>query len=233
MFCDECGAENKDTAAYCRKCGVNFEHEISTTVSRRGDVEEETRLATPRFRREAAQPVVPLDASGSRDLERQPPADRPSDIPGENEREIFSISPTLLFVKIGYGLSILGALLLVALITAFAGSLVSTSLAVMLGLALLLIPAYKHLMTRFVRYTLTDRTLRIDEGVVARSTRNIPLRRIQDVTVSSSITQRLLGLGNLVVDNASEEGGKIVLRNIDDPRARADNVLQQIAKVER
>jgi len=44
--------------------------------------------------------------------------------------------------------------------------------------------------------------------------RNIPLTKIQDVTVSASIPQRLLGFGDLLIDNASELGGTTVLHNI-------------------
>jgi nitrogen fixation protein len=46
----------------------------------------------------------------------------------------------------------------------------------------------------------------------------VPLCRIQDVTISSTIPQRLLGFGDIVIDNASEQGGKIVLKNINSPR---------------
>ena len=55
-----------------------------------------------------------------------------------------------------------------------------------------------------VRYTLTDSKVEIDTGLIARTTRNIPLTKIQDVTVSASIPQRLLGFGDLLIDNASE-----------------------------
>jgi hypothetical protein len=38
-----------------------------------------------------------------------------------------------------------------------------------------------------IRYTLTDSKIEIDYGLIARTTRNIPLAKIQDVTVSASI----------------------------------------------
>ena len=34
-----------------------------------------------------------------------------------------------------------------------------------------------------VRYTVTDSKLQIDTGLIARTTRNIPLSKVQDVTV--------------------------------------------------
>lgn len=75
--------------------------------------------------------------------------------------------------------------------------------------------------------------LEIDSGFISRTTRNVPLRRIQDVTVTTTVLQRLLGFGDLVVDNASEDVGKVVLKNINTPKKYADKLLAQIRKSER
>jgi uncharacterized membrane protein YdbT with pleckstrin-like domain len=98
------------------------------------------------------------------------------------------------------------------------------------ALALLLIPAYYHIKRNTVLYTLTDSKIEIDQGLIARTTRNIPLRNIQDVTVSTTIPQRLLGFGNLVIENASEVGGVTVLKNINDPRKHADMLLRELRR---
>ena len=143
------------------------------------------------------------------------------------EIKIFSISPTLMFVKMGYGLAAIGALLLVAFCSVFISSL-PWWIAVLLGLALFLIPAYYHLRQKMVRYTLTDAKVEIDEGFIFQNSRNVPLRSIQDVSVSSTITQRMLGFGNLVIDNASEDGGKIILKDINTPKKYADILLKQM-----
>lgn len=148
----------------------------------------------------------------------------------DDERKIFSISPTLMFVKIGYGLAVLGAFLLVALFVVIDSYIGTNSfwISILLGLSLLLIPAFYHLKKKSVCYTLTDSKIEIDEGFVFQNSRNIPLRSIQDVSVSSTITQRMLGFGNLVIDNASEDGGKIVLKNINTPKKYADILLKQM-----
>lgn len=147
---------------------------------------------------------------------------------GENdELKIFSISPTLMFVKMGYVLAAIGALLLVALFAVVAPT-VSILIALPFAFALFLIPAYFHLRQRMVRYTLTDAKVEIDEGFIFQNSRNVPLRSIQDVSVSSTITQRMLGFGNLVIDNASDDGGKIVLKNINTPKKYADILLKQM-----
>jgi uncharacterized membrane protein YdbT with pleckstrin-like domain len=143
----------------------------------------------------------------------------------DEERRIFSISPTLMFVKAGYLLAALGAVLLVAAL-ALVG--VGYIFSIPLAFALFLIPAYFHLRQKMVRYTLTDSKVEIDEGFIMQNSRNVPLRSIQDVSVSSTIMQRMLGFGNLVIDNASEDGGKIILKNINSPKKYADILLKQM-----
>lgn len=135
-----------------------------------------------------------------------------------------------MFVKLGYVLAALGALLLVAIVAAFTP--IATMWAVLLGLLLFFIPAFFHIKQKLVRYTLTDSKLEIDAGLISRTTRSVPLRRIQDVTVSASVMQRLLGFGNLMIDNASEEAGKVILKNINDPKERAEDVMKQMRRLE-
>jgi len=159
----------------------------------------------------------------------RPLGNRISAAAGGAEEEIFSISPTLKFVKIGYAAAVFAAFALVAALSLI--SLVSTSTAVLCGLLLLLIPGFYHLRRSLVRYKLTDSKIEIESGLIAQTTRNVPLSRIQDVTVSRSMLQRLLGLGDIIIDNASEDGGKIVLKDIDSPRAHADQILGRMRQL--
>jgi uncharacterized membrane protein YdbT with pleckstrin-like domain len=85
-------------------------------------------------------------------------------------------------------------------------------------------------MRNTVRYTLTDSKIEIDEGLISRTTRNVLLRNIQDVSVTTTIPQRLLRFGNVVIDNASETGGTTVLRDIPDPRRYADQILRELRR---
>ena len=148
----------------------------------------------------------------------------------EIERTIFTARPTMLFIKIGYVAAALGAILLTILLALLPFLTIPWYVSLPLALALLLIPAYYHLKRNMVRYTLTDSKIMIDQGLMARTTRNIPLRNIQDVTVTATIPQRILGFGNLIIDNASEQGGTTILRNIDDPRHHADLLLRELRR---
>jgi putative membrane protein len=146
------------------------------------------------------------------------------------ERTIFTTRPTMMFIKIGYVAAALGGVLLAALFALIPWISIPWWIWLPLALGLLLIPAYYHVKRNMIRYTLTDSKIEIDEGLIARKTRNIPLRNIQDVTVAANIPQRLLGYGNLVVDNASEYGGTTILRNIHDPRHHADLLLRELRR---
>ena len=145
----------------------------------------------------------------------------------ELERKIFTVRPTLIFVKLGYALAVLGAIALVILLALID---VPPYISIPLGLTLLLIPAYFHIRRNMIRYTLTDSKIEIDTGLIARTTRNIPLSKIQDVTVTASIPQRIMGFGDLIVDKASDEAGSTILHNINKPRHYADLLLRELRR---
>lgn len=147
--------------------------------------------------------------------------------PEDLERTVFTVRPTLIFIKLGYALAVIGAIGLVFLLALIP---VPAYISIPLALALLLIPAFYHLRRNMVRYTLTDSKVEIDTGLIARTTRNIPLSKIQDVTVSASIPQRILGFGDVIIDNASELGGTTVLHNISNPRHYADLLLRELRR---
>jgi membrane protein YdbS with pleckstrin-like domain len=143
------------------------------------------------------------------------------------EQTVFTVRPTMLFIKAGYALAVLGGIALVFLL-AWIG--VPAWISIPLALALLLIPAYYHVRRHRIKYTVTDSKLQIDTGLIARTTKNIPLSKVQDVTVQASIPQRLMGFGDIIIDNASEIGGSIVMHNISSPRHYADLLLRELRR---
>ncbi len=190
---------------YCIKCGTENRDDavFCQKCGYRFEAEEETRIA--------ARSTGKLEVSGE---------------------PVFTITPTLKFVKAGYVVAVVAAFVFVALMSMVLPG-VWWVVAVLIGILFLAVPAYFHLKQRMTRYTLTDTMIEIDRGLISRSTQNVPLRRIQDVTVTATVTQRLLGFGDVVVDNASETGGKVVLDNIDSPRKYANMLLEQMKRLER
>ena len=191
---------------YCNKCGTeNADDAVyCKKCGAMVEAEEETRVAT-----------------------RQETTDR------SLEKAIFAINPTVKFVALGYVGAVFAAFVLVVLLTVLIPTIFSPPFGVVIGLLLLLVPVYYHVQAKLVRYSLTDTTIEIDRGLVSRTTQHIPLRRVQDVTVTASIWQRMLGYGDITIDNASEDGGKVVLDNIDMPKKYADLILQQMRLLDR
>ena len=212
MHCTNCGTYIAPGARFCSGCGAPAVDP------------EETRYA-------GAPPPRPFSAPHMQ-APPPPPVYNPAPVRQERasdvERQIFKTRPTMFFIKIGYGLAALGAVVLIVLLAYYISA--PWWIALPLALALLLIPAFYHVKRNMVQYTLTNHKLEIDEGFIARTTRNLPLRNIQDVTVSATIMQRLLGYGNVVIDNASELGGSTVLHNVHNPRQYADLLLRELRR---
>ena len=171
---------------------------------------------------------APVNAEMTRTAVRAQPSPHPCDkVTNEVERVIFVKRPTLLFVVVTYTAAALAATLLTAL-SAYVGLPAFVSL--LLALPFLLVAVLRHLKRNAVRYTLTNSKIEIAQGILVRTTRSIPLPSVQNVTVSTTILQRLLGFGDLVIDDASAGGGATILRNIPDPRRHADLLLRELRR---
>jgi len=66
---------------------------------------------------------------------------------------------------------------------------------------------------RTTSYELTNRRLRLREGILTRTGRDFPLTRISDVSFAQGVLDRLLGCGRLVVESPGEHG-QLVLTEI-------------------
>jgi len=71
-------------------------------------------------------------------------------------------------------------------------------------------PYVRWMTTHFV---LTTRRVLMREGLIARKGRDIPIFRINDVTFSHTVVERLFGAGTLVVESAGERG-QVTLNDI-------------------
>lgn len=152
-----------------------------------------------------------------------------------DEHEIFTVRPTMIFVLVRYIVAALVVLATAALMGILHGSFQNVSgwipFLVILGVGLLAFsnPIYKHILRRREVYTLTNHKLEMRYGIIAKIVRNIPLRNIQDVTVTASVWQRLLNLGDIEIDSASE-AGKIILDDIHHPERYANNILAELRR---
>jgi len=199
MYCHSCGKPLIPDSAFCNACGA--------PVKLAG---EQSGQAPSRTQPSAFSPV--------RNAMTESPSDQPADM------VIFRIRPAFYEAGVAYAVAALLSLIAAAVVGYFSWPFQP---ALILALIFFLVPAYKHIQRNRIVYTLTPNKIEINAGLFSKTIRNIPLRNIQDVTTSATVGQRLIGLGDVIIDSASE-AGKITMRNIRNPRRYADLVLAQL-----
>jgi membrane protein YdbS with pleckstrin-like domain len=175
---------------------------------------------------------APVEAEDETRVAHRPTVSPSNSSDPDDHITLFTLNPTLKFVALGYALAVVSAFTLVVLLTALIPGFIPF-IGVVVGLLLLLVPVYYHVQAKLIRYRLTDTMIEIDRGLISRRTQHIPLRRVQDVTVTASLFQRMLGYGDIEIDNASEDNRKIILDNIDMPKKYADMILRQMRLLDR
>jgi putative membrane protein len=92
-------------------------------------------------------------------------------------------------------------------------------------LLIVLIPPIRlHFSRRMVSMRFHDDHLTLETGFLSRTRRTLDMAKIQDVTVRQSLGQRILGVGDLMLESAGEAGA-MAIANLDNPRAIADQIL--------
>jgi uncharacterized membrane protein YdbT with pleckstrin-like domain len=93
-----------------------------------------------------------------------------------------------------------------------------------LPLVAFLAPLRMHLRRRTISMRLHDDHLTIESGFLSKTRRTVDMAKIQDVTVTQTLGQRLMGVGDLRLESAGESGA-MGIANVDRPRKIADAIL--------
>ncbi len=91
---------------------------------------------------------------------------------------------------------------------------------------LLFIPLYQWIQIRATLTVLTRDRIRIETGIISRSTRTLMLPYVQDVVVTQSLGNRVFNVGSVRIENAGATG-HVLLENVDAPRQLADKILER------
>lgn len=92
---------------------------------------------------------------------------------------------------------------LLAIVNENIGRYVIAGVALVVVIVAFAVPLARWRTTLFV---LTDRRVVVRTGVLSRTGRDIPLSRVNDVTFTHNLLERMLGCGTLVVESAGERG---------------------------
>lgn len=78
---------------------------------------------------------------------------------------------------------------------------------------------YWYVHSRCMVITVTSKQLIVAQGLFTRDTLNVPLREIQDIRLTQSLHERLLGTGRLSISNSSQSDDEVELEHIPNPQA--------------
>lgn len=95
----------------------------------------------------------------------------------------------------------------------------------LLGLIVLYFPLRMQMRQLSTKLIIDAEHLVLEEGLLSKATRTLNIGKVQDVTVVQSISQRMLGVGDLRVETAGQ-GSAIIIHNFDSPRLIADQILK-------
>jgi membrane protein YdbS with pleckstrin-like domain len=242
MYCHKCGNRLTTESLFCNRCGSKVQGRDASAQP------HAAHLAVPPPRPARRAPVShdpsdlgPPDEYNEYDEYDEDPsyapagrasnryaADRNAEAYYENsggeEQVIFRVSPAFYEVSFTYLWAAALSLIVTAAIALAHGGL---WIAGVFTLVFFIAPIIRHIRLRSTVFTLTNVKVEIRSGIFSISTRNIPLRHIQDVTVSETLKERLIGIGDVLIDSAAV-GGKIAVNNIKNPRKYADMILDQL-----
>jgi uncharacterized membrane protein YdbT with pleckstrin-like domain len=109
-------------------------------------------------------------------------------------------------------------------------ALVRLAIAIVAVAIILAFTAAPLLRWRTTTYELTNRRLRLREGIVSRVGRDFPLTRISDVSFRQGLLDRVLRCGRLIVESPGEHG-QLVLTEIPEVQ-RVQATLFQLVEDE-
>jgi uncharacterized membrane protein YdbT with pleckstrin-like domain len=79
-----------------------------------------------------------------------------------------------------------------------------------------------------IRWELTTERLRVIRGILNRSTDEVELTRVRDVSYEQSLTQRALGIGNVVVVSVDATAPMLVLHDVAEPEQVKEHIRQAV-----
>jgi len=223
MFCQHCGNSLAPESLFCNRCGSKASNPKGAGTWRAG----RQAPAPPRPARRA--PVVPStpDQESFDEYEEDYPESRDKGYRedfADPDQVIFSITPTFYEVLPSYLLAVVLSLIVTMGVAYARGSL---GIALIAAAILFIRPIFRHIRLRRTVYTLTATKLEIRTGILSKDAKNIPLRHIDNVEVSETLKERLIGIGDVLIDSAALDT-KMALNNIRDPRKYADMIMDQL-----
>jgi uncharacterized membrane protein YdbT with pleckstrin-like domain len=144
----------------------------------------------------------------------------------KTQTTLFKINPTLKITKIFLIFAFLGLILMLK--NKFLG---------LISLPFFILAAFQAISRKLSVFTLTDLFISSEVGLVSKRIVSIPLNRIQNVSLRIKFFQRLINVGEVVVESAGEEEkedetkvNEIILSGIDRPKYYYKMIMEKIGQ---
>jgi hypothetical protein len=98
------------------------------------------------------------------------------------------------------------------------------------GLALPLIP---KLMTKTIRYRITNYRIDFERGIFSRDIDTLELWHVDDLHFHQSLLDRILGVGNIIIESHDQTLPKLELKALPNPRPLYETLKQRVIAVKR
>ena len=93
------------------------------------------------------------------------------------------------------------------------------------GLILLLLCVGSAALSRYrYMFTVTEDSIIMRVGLIARNTNEMQLRHIRAINIRQGIIERLLGIGTVIFISAAESEAAVVFKGISDPYGMQERV---------
>ena len=107
-----------------------------------------------------------------------------------------------------------------------------STILVISGLALFIPYMYKRLDNRLKIYAVTNQRVYIRRGIININEKDIPLAKINDVQISQTLSQRLFGAADVLIQVGNDESN-ICIEDVNYPRQFRDTIISSIYELQR
>lgn len=76
------------------------------------------------------------------------------------------------------------------------------------------IALYYKLIEMTYIYHINDEEIAVEQGILNKKTRSVPVANVDNITIERSILDRLLGVGSICIDTPGGTGYELVLRHV-------------------
>ena len=84
-----------------------------------------------------------------------------------------------------------------------------------------------------IRWVLTNERLRVIRGILSRSTEEVELSRVRDVSLDQSLAQRALGIGTITIVGADATAPEVVIHDVEEPEQVKELIREAVREQRR